>query len=69
MKSIEAEEMYNSFLEMLRIGYKTDKIKDGKFGAMMDVELINDGPVTLVIDSRDEKMGSRVPSVESMDQR
>eukprot|EP00956_Cyclotella_meneghiniana_P013387 scaffold19324_cov58-Cyclotella_meneghiniana.AAC.1 len=69
MKSIEAEEMYNSFLEMLRTGYKTDKIKDGKFGAMMDVELINDGPVTLVIDSRDEKMGSRVSSVESMDQR
>lgn len=67
MKSIEAEEMYNSFLEMLRTGYKTDKIKDGKFGAMMDVELINDGPVTLVIDSRDEKMGSRVSSVESMD--
>ncbi|MBT4093796.1 MAG: D-tyrosyl-tRNA(Tyr) deacylase, partial [Nitrospinaceae bacterium] len=23
----------------------------GRFGAMMDVELINDGPVTLILDS------------------
>ena len=69
MKSIQAEEMYNTFLEMLRSGYELEKIKDGKFGAMMDVELVNDGPVTLVIDSRDEKLDSRVSSVESIDQR
>ncbi|MGA0849972.1 MAG: D-aminoacyl-tRNA deacylase, partial [Chthoniobacterales bacterium] len=24
----------------------------GEFGAMMEVELVNDGPVTLVLDSR-----------------
>ena len=28
------------------------KIKTGEFGAMMDVHLINDGPVTIVIDSK-----------------
>ena len=28
-----------------------DKVKDGVFGAMMDVALVNDGPVTLVVDS------------------
>jgi D-tyrosyl-tRNA(Tyr) deacylase len=27
---------------------------DGQFGAMMEVELVNDGPVTLQIDSRDK---------------
>ncbi len=28
------------------------KIQTGKFGAMMDVALINDGPVTILIDSK-----------------
>ncbi|MFW6309918.1 MAG: D-aminoacyl-tRNA deacylase [Prolixibacteraceae bacterium] len=28
------------------------KIGTGKFGAMMDVELVNDGPVTIIIDSK-----------------
>lgn len=27
-------------------------VPTGKFGAMMEVELVNDGPVTLVLDSR-----------------
>jgi D-tyrosyl-tRNA(Tyr) deacylase len=28
------------------------RVETGRFGAMMDVSLINDGPVTLVLDSR-----------------
>lgn len=32
-------------------------VATGRFGAMMDVSLVNDGPVTLVIDSRDSKSG------------
>lgn len=28
------------------------RIMTGKFGAMMDVELVNDGPVTILIDSK-----------------
>jgi D-tyrosyl-tRNA(Tyr) deacylase len=27
----------------------------GEFGAMMEVELINDGPVTLIIDTKDKE--------------
>ena len=27
------------------------EVEEGRFGAMMDVELVNDGPVTIVIDS------------------
>ncbi|MBL4756022.1 MAG: D-tyrosyl-tRNA(Tyr) deacylase [Flavobacteriales bacterium] len=30
-------------------------VKTGEFGAMMDVKLINDGPVTIVIDSRNRE--------------
>jgi D-tyrosyl-tRNA(Tyr) deacylase len=28
-------------------------VEQGRFGAMMDVELVNDGPVTLIVDSPD----------------
>ena len=28
---------------------------DGVFGAMMQVALVNDGPVTIIVDSRDKK--------------
>ena len=43
------EKLYNLFVEYL----KSDNIptKTGRFGAMMDVSLINDGPVTFVLDS------------------
>ncbi|MAO46373.1 MAG: D-tyrosyl-tRNA(Tyr) deacylase [Crocinitomicaceae bacterium] len=30
------------------------KVETGKFGAMMDVELINDGPVTIIIDTKNK---------------
>ncbi|KAG7355882.1 D-tyrosyl-tRNAtyr deacylase [Nitzschia inconspicua] len=51
MKAVPAQEMYNAFLEMLKSNYEPEKIKDGIFGAMMDVALVNDGPVTIVIES------------------
>ena len=43
-----ANELYESFIEEV----KTYDIKTqtGKFAAMMDVSLINDGPVTFMID-------------------
>jgi len=51
MKSVSAQEFYGAFLDKLREDYQPDKIFDGRFGAMMDVELINDGPVTIIIES------------------
>jgi hypothetical protein len=36
------------------IALLTRRYVDGQFGAMMEVELVNDGPVTLQIDSRDK---------------
>jgi D-tyrosyl-tRNA(Tyr) deacylase len=51
MKSVPAEKLYRGFLAMVREQYETEKVQDGKFGEMMDVALVNDGPVTLVIES------------------
>ncbi len=46
-----AEPLYERFLEECRsFGIKTEC---GKFGADMKVELLNDGPVTLIIDTKD----------------
>jgi len=44
-----AERLYNMLGEKCRnTGIKTDT---GKFGAMMNVEMINDGPVTIVLEN------------------
>mmetsp|Transcript_20934 Transcript_20934/g.42679 ORF Transcript_20934/g.42679 Transcript_20934/m.42679 type:complete len:234 (+) Transcript_20934:13-714(+) len=65
MKADLAQEMYSNFLELLRNGYEMNKIFDGKFGAMMDVGLVNDGPVTIMIESRDGVLESRSSSLSS----
>ncbi len=41
--------LYERFLEVLRERAPA-KVESGEFGAMMDVELVNDGPVTLVLE-------------------
>lgn len=45
----EAEPLFESFCERLR-ETGVPEVKTGCFGAMMDVELVNDGPVTLVLE-------------------
>jgi D-tyrosyl-tRNA(Tyr) deacylase len=47
-----AGQMYQQFCEQLKIAGVP--VQTGKFGAMMDVSLINDGPVTIILDSRDK---------------
>jgi D-tyrosyl-tRNA(Tyr) deacylase len=44
-----AEALYQRFTARLRNLFKGG-VEEGEFGAMMDVDLVNDGPVTLVID-------------------
>lgn len=45
-------ELYNTFLQLLAKGMPQEgNIKDGQFGAMMDVSLVNDGPVTIVYET------------------
>ena len=43
----EANEMYENFVSMLKESGL--KVQTGVFGAMMDVALINDGPVTFIL--------------------
>jgi D-tyrosyl-tRNA(Tyr) deacylase len=43
--------LYNSFIARIS-GLLGKEIATGEFGAMMQVELINDGPVTIIIDSK-----------------
>jgi D-aminoacyl-tRNA deacylase len=45
-----AVEIYEAFNSVLRT--KGIKVETGVFGAMMDVSLTNDGPVTLIIESK-----------------
>lgn len=51
MKPGPAEQMYERFVD--RVTEYDIEVETGVFGAMMDVELVNDGPVTIMIDSRD----------------
>lgn len=46
--------LYNSFVEKLRSETKL-KVETGVFGAMMDVALVNNGPVTIIIDSKNRE--------------
>lgn len=57
----QARRQYQEFLTVLRARRHPEaadvsddshhKVHDGVFGALMDVSLVNDGPVTLTIDS------------------
>ncbi len=50
-KGEKAEKSYENFVKKLKDKYYPEKVKIGQFGAMMDVSLINDGPVTILLDS------------------
>lgn len=45
--------LYESFVAGLKAQF-AGPIATGEFGAMMDVELLNDGPVTIILDSRQQ---------------
>lgn len=46
----QAEALYDYFNEELR--KEGFKVETGRFGAMMQVSIVNDGPVTVLIDSK-----------------
>jgi D-tyrosyl-tRNA(Tyr) deacylase len=45
-----AERLYQRFVDAARAAGAT--VETGRFRAMMEVELVNDGPVTLLVDSK-----------------
>ncbi len=50
-KPDEAKKLYKFFIDIMKGLLGENKVAEGVFGAMMDVELINDGPVTIWVDS------------------
>lgn len=51
-KPIEAEALYKSFIERIISNIGQEKVRKGIFGAMMQVKIINEGPVTLIVESK-----------------
>ena len=52
-KGKKAKPLYNYFISKLK--EFNINVESGKFGEMMDVQLTNNGPVTLIIESKNEK--------------
>lgn len=50
-----AERLYELFVQYLRTHVAPDKVATGVFRAMMEVSLVNDGPVTVMMESRKEQ--------------
>lgn len=44
--------LYEKFIDRLKENLGAEKVKTGIFGAMMQVKIINDGPVTIIIESK-----------------
>ncbi|ODN84727.1 D-tyrosyl-tRNA(Tyr) deacylase [Cryptococcus amylolentus CBS 6039] len=67
--TIPSKAYYTSFLEEIKAAYDPSKIQDGEFGAMMQVSLCNDGPVTILLSSRDKpatKSGTPTPATSGI---
>ena len=45
--------LYEAFIQTFKQQFST-KVASGKFGAMMDVSLVNSGPVTIIIDTKNK---------------
>ena len=46
-----AEPLYRQFNEVLQTEYGL-QVETGVFGAMMEIDFVNDGPVTLIVESK-----------------
>jgi D-aminoacyl-tRNA deacylase len=50
---LQAQRLYEHFVSLVRQG--DVKVESGEFGARMEVDLVNEGPVTIILDSRNRK--------------
>jgi len=51
----QAIPLYESFIDTMRLQLGSNNVATGEFGADMQVALVNDGPVTIPIDSRNRQ--------------
>ena len=54
MGPVEAEEIFDKVIEMFKSNSGLD-VAEGQFGSHMDIKSINDGPVTIWLDSEDSR--------------
>ncbi|XP_078174893.1 D-Tyr-tRNA(Tyr) deacylase family protein isoform X2 [Carex rostrata] len=59
----KAKPFYASLVEKFQKAYSNEVVKDGIFGAMMKVNLVNDGPVTMQLDSSTVQESSRPSAI------
>ncbi len=52
-KPEEANKLYEKFIDRLKINLGEDKIKTGIFAEMMEVKILNNGPVTILVESKE----------------
>lgn len=57
MSADKARDFYQGFVDRVKSMYKSEKVFDGEFQAYMTVDLQNDGPTTLILDT-DEYEGA-----------
>lgn len=65
MDGEQAKILFDKVVARLRAKYTSDLVQTGAFGQMMSVEIINDGPVTLIWDS--DTSGENPEGVEMAD--
>lgn len=51
-RSDEAIPLYDKFINRMKYNLNDEKVKAGIFGAIMELTIVNDGPVTIIIDSK-----------------
>ena len=52
-KPEEAIPLYEKFISRIKANLGDEKVKVGIFGAMMDIQLVNYGPVTILVESKE----------------
>ncbi|KAI0601637.1 D-tyrosyl-tRNA deacylase [Biscogniauxia sp. FL1348] len=57
----EAKRLYQYFFEKVQQGYVAERVKNGVFQAMMEVALVNDGPVTIELNAGQKAQSSTPP--------
>jgi D-tyrosyl-tRNA(Tyr) deacylase len=50
----KAEQLYNCYIDECKNLISYNRVFGGQFGAMMKIKLINDGPVTIILKSKNE---------------
>ncbi|KAH8922800.1 D-tyrosyl-tRNA deacylase [Atractiella rhizophila] len=55
----KAKPLFDLLVSKVREKYVSERVKEGVFGAMMQVALVNDGPVTVEVDTEIGRKGNR----------